>query len=141
MTPQELFARSGLEGPYEAWAFGGDPDELAALVVSGVKTATCSAHALYAADDEPLPQEGDYSVILNSRGEAVCIIRTTRVYLAPYCDVTPEHAFREGEGDRTLAYWRDVHERFFTGEMRAAGMAFDENMLLVCEEFELIATA
>ena len=52
---------------YDAWCFGGDADLLAALVVEGKKTATSSAYPLYALDNEPLPQEGTYSVILNSR--------------------------------------------------------------------------
>lgn len=54
---------------YDAWCFGGDADLLAALVVEGKKTATSSAYPLYALDNEPLPQEGIYSVILNSRNK------------------------------------------------------------------------
>ena len=33
MTAEELWAKSGLSGQYEAWAFGGAPDKLAALVM------------------------------------------------------------------------------------------------------------
>ena len=39
---------------YDAWAFGGDPDGLARLVLSGVQTATTSAYPLYALEGEPL---------------------------------------------------------------------------------------
>ena len=67
MTAEELWKSSGLEGAYEAWAFGEAPDKLAELVVRGIKTATCSAYDLYAAENEPLPEAGDYSVILNSK--------------------------------------------------------------------------
>ena len=49
MTAEELWKSSGLEGTYEAWAFGEAPDKLADLVVRGIKTATCSAYDLYAA--------------------------------------------------------------------------------------------
>ena len=31
-------------------------------------------------------------------------------------EVSEEHAYKEGEGDRSLAYWRAVHEEFFTKE-------------------------
>ena len=44
---------------YDAWAFGGDPDGLARLVLSGVKTATASAYPLYALEGEPLPEAGE----------------------------------------------------------------------------------
>lgn len=127
--------------PYEAWCFGDDPDGLAELVLTGKKTGTASAYPLYELDQEPLPKEGEYSVILNSREEAVCVIRTTRVYVQPYCEVGEDHARKEGEGDCSLAYWRQVHEAFFTKEMKEAGLSFYEEMPLVLEEFEVVYKA
>lgn len=47
-------------------------------------------------------------MILNSRDEAVCIIENTAVSVLPYDEVTQEMAAMEGEGDRSLAYWRQV---------------------------------
>ena len=138
MTAEELWKRSGLSGTYEAWQFGGAPDKLAQLVKDGIKTATCSAYDLYAAENEPLPKAGDLSVILNSRDEAVCIIRTTRVYVSEYDQVTPEHAFKEGEGDRSLAYWRQVHEEFLTEELALIDHTFSNKTKVVCEEFEVV---
>ena len=123
---------------YEAWAFGDDPDALAELVCRGTKTATASAYALYQIDNEPLPAVGDCSVILDSHGEARCIIRNTRVYIVPFDHVSADHAFKEGEGDRSLTHWRDVHKRFFTAELTAVGLSFSETMDVVCEEFEVI---
>ena len=108
------------------------------MVLSGRKTATASAYPLYAPEDEPIPTAGEYSVILNSADEAVCIIRNTRVTIVPYREITAEHAFREGEGDRSLSYWRQVHEAFFTKDLAAFGLIFDENMPVVCEEFEVV---
>ncbi len=59
-----------IDTPYEAWGFGDAPDQLADLVLTGIKTATASAYDLYfmEGEEEPLPQSGDYSVILNSKG-------------------------------------------------------------------------
>ena len=34
--------------------------------------------------------------------------------MVPFDEVDEEHAYLEGEGDRSLEYWREVHERFFT---------------------------
>ncbi len=94
MTPEELWERSGLAGTYEAWSFGEAPDKLADLVLQGIKTATCSAYDLYQIKNEPLPQAGDYSVILNSNEEAVCIIQTLRAYVTAFHQVSEEHAFK-----------------------------------------------
>ena len=138
MTAQEMWNASGLAGEYDAWAFGDDPDMLAELVRTGIKTATASACPLYELEGEPLPEAGEYSVILNTRDEAVCIIRTAKVHVMPYSEVTAEQAYKEGEGDRSLSYWRQAHEVFFRKEMEAAGMTFTEDMGVVCEEFEVV---
>ena len=139
MTAKEMWLASGLQGTYEAWAFGGAPDKLAKLVLDGVKTATCSAAVLYEYENEELPKVGDYSVILDSRGNAVCVIQTTRVYVSPFDGVSARHAYLEGEGDRSLAYWRQVHKEFFTEELKAVNRQFDEKMELVCEEFAVVS--
>ena len=127
---------------YEAWAFGGDtpeaPDQLAALVLAGVKTATASAYDCYAAEGSPLPQAGAYSMILNRAEEAVCVIRTTKVTIVPFSQVTAEHAYQEGEFDRSLAAWRTCHQAVFAMELQELGKAFSEDMLVVCEEFEVV---
>ncbi len=141
MTHQEMWTACKAVNPaagedYEPWAYGADPDELAELTRTGVKTATAGAGPLYELEREPLPQVGEYSVILDSRDEAVCVIRTTRVYTVPFDQVSEEQAYREGEGDRTLAYWRRVHERFFRNELSEAGLEFSPSMPVVCEEFE-----
>lgn len=124
--------------PFDSWSYGAAPDELAELTLKGIKTATASGHALYEAEGEPLPLEGQFSVILDSKGEAVCIIRTEKVYLTRFSDVSERHAYKEGEGDRTLNYWRKVHLDFFEPAYREADIPFDGASLIVCEEFSLV---
>ena len=138
MTAEELWKQSGHSGSYEAWAFGEAADKLADLVVQGIKTATCSAYDLYQVDNEPLPKEGDYSVILNSSGEAVCVVKTIKIYVTEFKNVSAEHAYKEGEGDRSLEYWREVHVNFLTNELATINKTFDENTKVVCEEFEVV---
>ena len=133
-----MWRQSGLSGEYEAWSFGGNPDGLAQLVLKGEKTATCSALCFYEMDNDPIPAQGDFSVILDSKDEAVCIIKTTKVFLSAFDQVTASHALKEGEGDKSLDYWRKVHEEFFTDELKEINMKFDRNMSLVCEEFEVV---
>lgn len=121
-----------------AWQFGDNPDYLAQLVVDGIKTATCSGYIFYELENEPLPTTEDYSVILNSEDQPVAIIKTTHVEITPMNEVSETFAIAEGEGDRTYQYWWDVHEEFFENELKAVGREFTEDMLLVCERFELI---
>lgn len=148
MTAQELWdkysAYSGVDAPFEAWAFcgGGEVgDRLAGLVLDGIKTATASTYIAFQSENEPLPKAGDHSVILYDNGEAACIIRDVKVSVVPFDEVSERHAYLEGEGDRSLAYWRMVHEEFFTPDYEAAGMPFDRRGLIVLEEFEVVYRA
>lgn len=134
-------SNEGNNKTYEAWSFGSDSliaTELAKLVVDGIKTATASAYPLYQLDNEPLPPVGGLNIILDGDNNAVCITETTRVYTCPFIEVSEDHAFKEGEGDRSLSYWRKVHEDFFSKELKEYGLEFDEKMLVVCEEFKVV---
>lgn len=126
---------------HSEWSFGSDADQLAALVADGSKTATASAYPLYELEGEALPQVGDYNIILNSKDEGVCIVQTTKVYVTPFHCVTKEHAWKEGEGDRSLDYWKRVHAQFFTECLDEVHLSFSEDMDVVCEEFELVFKA
>ena len=44
----------------------------------------------------------------------------------------------EGEGDKSLAYWRQVHEEFFTEWMSEAGLTFTPDSKVVLEEFRKV---
>ena len=138
MDDKSLWKASGLKGEYQAWAFGGPSDERAELVSKGIQTGTSSAYILYEKEDESLPQVGEYSVILDSRGEAKAIIRTVKVEVLPFNQVPASFAYLEGEGDRSLDYWRSVHHDFFTEELASIGLPFTEDMLVVMETFEVV---
>lgn len=126
---------------YQAWAFGVEADALANLVVSGQKCATTSLYVWYERGEERLPQVSNYNIILNGRDEAVCIVETTKVIVVPFNEVTEEHAFKEGEGDRCLKTWQAIHRSFFTKELLEMGLRFHDEMLVVCEEFRVVYKA
>ena len=58
--------------------------------------------------------------------------------VTPFMQVSAEHAYREGEGDRSLSYWREAHAHFFRLELAEIYAAFTEDMLVVCEEFQVV---
>ena len=126
---------------YEAWGFGDSPemaDGLGDLVVRGIKHATASLAWEYEADGDPIPQAGDYSVILDGQDNPICIIQTTDIQIKPFNEVDPEFAAAEGEGDRSLRYWREAHWEFFSRSCKRIGKPIDENMPVVCERFKVV---
>ena len=135
----EFVEATGIDGPHEAWAFG-DPSlpdlatKLALLVRDGPKRATAGLASDYEDENEKLPEVGDVSVILDGEGSPVCVIRTTKVEIREFGDVDEAFAWDEGEGDRTLEWWRRAHLRIF--EYR--GIHVDDGTPMVLEHFELL---
>ncbi|WP_439356788.1 ASCH domain-containing protein [Bradyrhizobium sp. DASA03007] len=111
------------------FAFGDSPalaDELIELVVKGIKTATCST------EDEPnTSTPGERWVVLDGRGEARCVIESIDVTYRRFNEVDAAFAYDEGEGDRSLAYWRRAHQVGRLGRYR-------DDMMLMCERFRLV---
>lgn len=143
MTAQELWKQFKRFIPvstdaYEAWMFGAAPDKLLGLVMQGKKRGTASAYEIYVAENQKVPEPGDYSVLLNSKNEAVCIIQDVSVTIKPFREISEVEAKIEGEGDSSLAYWRNVHEEFFTEEMQSIQKTFSEDMIVVFEEFKVV---
>jgi molybdopterin-guanine dinucleotide biosynthesis protein A len=147
-TPEELgaarveafwaafVAATGIDGPHTAWGFGSHPamaTELGLLVRDGPKRATAGLRSQYG-PDEPLPTAGELSVILDGAGVPLCVIRTTDVEIRRFGDVDEEFAWIEGEGDRSLAYWRAAHVEFFASQ----GVDVTDDDEVVLERFELV---
>lgn len=126
--------------PPPAWAFGAtseQADELLALVLSGTKTATAGALWDYEAEGEELPAPGALGIVTDGRGVPHALVVTTEVEIVPFDEVSAEHAYLEGEGDRSLFTWREVHERFFT-DVAVHGHGFSPDMPVVLQRFAVL---
>jgi uncharacterized protein YhfF len=116
----------------ESFAFGDSPelaDELLELVLIGNKTATCWA-----------AKEGDKGVVVGKRwivkdgqGRASAVLETIEVVRRRFGEIDAAFAHDEGEGDRTLADWREAHTDYFTRRSE-----FSPDMELYCERFRLV---
>lgn len=129
-------------GPVRLDAYGDSAalsKELLALIREGRKRAGTGLLWAYEAEHEPLPIVGDIQIVLDHRNEPSIITRVTQVSVIPYADVTAEYAAIEGEGDGSLAYWREAHWAFFTRECERLGREPAESMLVVCSVFEVLA--
>lgn len=126
---------------YESWHFCDneqDANELGELVKAGVKTATCSLQWVYEAEGAKIPEVGGLSIITDWDGRPLCVIETTEVTIRPFNEVDSTFAYDEGEGDRSLEYWRTVHWQCFSRELATIGREPAENMPLVCERFRVV---
>jgi uncharacterized protein YhfF len=139
-TYQATLSGSASE-PYMAEQFGDSPElanSLGALIVEGVKTATCSAVWEWEAQGMPLPEPGLKTIVLDAGNSPLCIIETTGVEILPFREVGASFARDEGEGDLSLEFWREVHWNYFSRALPKIGREPKPDMPLVCERFHLI---
>ena len=124
-----------------SFAFGDSSelaDDLAELVLHGPKRATAGLLLDCELGGEPLPRTGDLSVVLGGDGRPICVIRTTEVRVKPLHEADAAFAWDEGEGDRSLEWWRRAHDAYFTRRCQELGVSFSEELEVVFERFELV---
>ncbi len=131
---------TGIDGSHQAFAFADSiPElatELALLVRDGPKRATAGLLSDYGdgTEEGQMPVVGELNIVLDGGGSPVCVIRTTEVAVRRFGDVDEAFAWDEGEGDRTLSWWRQAHTWYFLQQ----GTRIDEDTLMVLERFELL---
>ena len=127
--------------PYQVWFFGKTSEmawELVELVLQGKKTATASLVDENKLNPEAAPVPDGYSIVTDFEGNPQCVIQTTEIRHLLFDEVDAQFAFDEGEGDQTLADWRDGHWRYFSKEAKELELEFDEKSLVTCERFRLL---
>lgn len=115
-----------------------DADECAELVVKKIKQATSPSAWWFKKNNESFPKIGDLAIVTNWNGEPKAIIRTKKTEVVKFKDITPKYAYTEGEGDKTLEYWKKTHWEYYTNEMKEFNESPSEDMEIVCEYFETI---
>lgn len=115
-----------------------DANACATLVKKGIKRATSPSLLGLQLRKEPLPKIGDFMIVTDWEGEAQCLVRTTHVSFRPFFSIDEAYARLEGEGDKSLAYWKKVHWEYYTEELAPFGRKPSESMIVVCQEFEKV---
>lgn len=126
---------------YDVACFGDSEElanELAELVLKGIKRATAGSLLSYEHEGKRPPRPGDFSIVTNWAGTPLCVFETTQVEILPFNAVSAEFAAIEGEGDGSLEHWRAAHAAFYTRECARSGHAFSETMLIACERFKVV---
>jgi uncharacterized protein YhfF len=129
---------------YEAFHFDDNErtaNALGALVLSGQKRATAGLLWTNEHTHKQLPKSGSLSVVTDWYGAPLCVIQSTEVEIVPFDSVSESFAALEGEGDKTLRYWREAHWRYFSRECQRIGREPDLHMPVVCEQFALVYPA
>ena len=108
-------------------------------MLHGPKRATAGLSEFNDQMPQVKPVAGGYSVLTEHDGTPRAVIRTTVLERRAFADVDAAFAWDEGEGDRTLADWKDGHRRYFTRELADLRPATSTRRMEVdLERFELL---
>lgn len=128
-------------GPVRLDSYGDSPAlsrELLALIRQGAKRAGTGLLWALEADGETPSRVGDIEIVLDHEQRPALVTRIVWVRTMPFKEVTADYAAREGEGDGSLAFWREAHWAFFSRECARIGRLPSEEMPVVCSVFELL---
>ena len=109
-------------------------NKLLMLVLKGKKLATASSLYAYQKEQMDIPMPGNLSIVTDYEGIPYAVIKTIRITIIPFKEMTFDICKREGE-DQCLETWIESHTRFFEDEGAIIGYQFDRNMPVVFEDF------
>lgn len=127
--------------PPDVYPFCDNPADAAlclALVLQGQKRATACALAQLRLAGAPVPRPGDLAIVTDWAGEAAAVLRTLAVDVRRFDEVDAAFAALEGEGDGSLAWWRQAHHDYFTRVLAGTGVPVDGDLEIACEQFEVV---
>ena len=117
-----------------------DAKECAQLTRDGIKQATSTSLWWFEKNNTDLPEVGNIYVVTDWYKIAKAIVEVVKVEQTPFNQITDEYAAIEGEGGKSLEYWKKVHWDYYSLEMEEFGEKPTEDMMIVCEQFKTIFT-
>lgn len=139
---EKIKSEKKLEGEYkDAFGFGDSKElknELIELVLEGSKRATTSLVKEMEILGDLTPTVGDYNILLDGDNKPRAVMKTIDTRLMKFRDVPEEHAWVEGEDDRTLKAWKEEHTKYWRRVGKRLGFEFNEDMEVILERFELV---
>jgi len=128
-------------GPVHADGYGDSAElsrELLALIRCGRKRAGTGLLWACQHDGEHIAQAGDIEIVVDHLHAPALVTRVVSSEVIPYEQVSAEYAAIEGEGDGSLAYWRQAHWNFFARECKRIGREPTASMPVICSVFEVL---
>lgn len=126
----------------ESWYFHNnkeDANRLAELTLTGKKRAGSSLYKLYEIYKADLPKAGTKHIITDFNGKAKAIIEIKSVEKIPFNKISKMYAELDmGTNLEPLKKWPKAHWDFFKNMLKETDILPTEDMLVVCEKFEII---
>ena len=113
-------------------------DHITELAINGVKRATAHLTLDFELNNVARRLQGDYWMILWEDLSPAVVVELVKVEERVFRDVPAEFAAREGEGDGSLAFWKDTHEEYFKLQLKDWGKEWSDELTVVLESFDVV---
>jgi len=127
---------------YEATHFRTPPevaDRLLDMMLAGAMRATVGPTQIFGEGrDEPLPEVGDYAVLMDTHHRPQLIWRTTGTTIGPLSSVTDEFIWRSGEDTGEREDWLTRIGRSFVREAKLYGFEMHADIETMFETLEVV---
>ncbi len=131
-----------VEGDFtDAYGVGDSPElkqELLELILEGKKRASTTLVRESMLEGWPEPEVAQYNIVLDGDDEPAAVIRTVSVRRCRFSEVDEEHAYWEGEDERTLDAYIREHTKYYTRIGRRLGFEFTPDMEVILDRYELV---
>jgi uncharacterized protein YhfF len=108
------------------------------LAIAETKRATAHLAMDFELNNVKRRETGDYWVILWEDFSPACVLHLVNVEVRLFKDVDAAFAAREGEGDGSLEFWKQVHEDYFKLQLADWGKNWSDELPVVLESFDLL---
>jgi len=139
---EKIKRETGIEGDFtDAYGIGDSPElkqELLELILEGKKRASTTLVRESRLEGWPEPEVGQYNIVLDGDDEPAAVIRTVSVRRCRFSEVDEEHAYWEGEDERTLDAYIREHTKYYTRIGRRLGFEFTPDMEVILDRYELV---
>jgi uncharacterized protein YhfF len=139
---EKVKMETGIEGTFtDAYGIGDTPwlkQELLNLVLDGKKRASTSLVKESELEGWPEPEVGQYNIILDGSDKPAAVIKTVSIRRCRFSDVDEDHAYLEGEDDRTIESYIREHTKYYMRRGKVLGFEFTPDMGVVLDRFELV---
>ena len=113
-------------------------DHITELAIKGVKRATAHLTFDFELNNVTRRCKGDYWMILWEDLSPAVVVELVKVEECAFKDVPAEFASREGEGDGSLAFWKDTHEEYFKLQLTDWSKEWSDDLTVVLESFDVV---
>ncbi|WP_439425994.1 ASCH domain-containing protein [Oenococcus alcoholitolerans] len=123
-----------------AYSFGDsskEADRLGRLVIDRIKAAASSSYDICKKEGGDLPKTDQLDIILGS-DKPLAVISNYQVMVVKFSEVDQRQAYLEGEGDRSLSNWQNIHRPLFKKEYKSNGLEFTDDSKLILERFHML---